>query len=209
MGAAAEFGVRPSPRSRHLQRVRHLEHVLRSTRRPSNTPAIVDASFRAIETWIASQQLQCYVAKMIGIAISRSGQVDNALGDDLLDDVRLPWKRSARLVESSPHGSSPIGAEEHVLREGNNDRHWLHSSFARAQPHARLAVPAPGTTADALLILLHFPLIGDYAITTSTPLPGRASAPISPSPKGESPPRVGGYLGDPSCGRDGPRPCAR
>jgi hypothetical protein len=175
----------------------------------SRCTATVDASPQAAGAWPESQCFQRYIAKVVGIAVAISGQVNDSLRNDLLDDARLAGKRAAHLVESDPHGSSRIGAEKHVLKKGNSGRHQEHSSRARAtRACSFLHHRCPMT-------LRHFRPSGDYVISTfRSSIPAQlhlssAWAPTAPSPQGEWPPRAGGFRAAPSCGRGGLRRSAR
>ena len=180
-------------------------------RRAGESPctATVDASPQAAGAWPESQCFQRYIAKVVGIAVAISGQVNDSLRYDLLDDARLVGKRAAHLVESDPHGSSRIGAEKHVLKKGNSGRHQEHSSRARATRacsflHHRCPDDTAPFPAQWRLRSIHIPESVPAQLHLSS-----AWAPTAPSPQGEWPPRAGGFRAAPSCGRGGLRRSAR
>src|SRR5882757_1763792 len=86
MGAADEFVMSLSPKSSSQARSK-------IDRRQGNMPAVVDASPRSTGTPIISQHLQRHVAKMVGIAIARSGQLDNSLA--IISLTMSGWPGSA------------------------------------------------------------------------------------------------------------------
>ncbi len=92
-------------RARALHRLRH---GCERSRRRDETACPVSGE---------SERLEGLVAKLVGIALAVAGQIEDPLGDDLLDDVGLSgsFERAARLVHGGTHRGSRIGLEIYVL----------------------------------------------------------------------------------------------